>query len=50
MKYSKPEVVKVATALSAIQNTGLVKGMGGRFDGIPHTTEYNTPAAYEADE
>jgi hypothetical protein len=46
MKYVRPEVVAVATALSTIQNTGLEKGSGGRFD----SQEFNTPAAYQADE
>lgn len=50
MKYEKPEVVAVAPALSMIQNTGEVKGSGGLYDGIAHTTEYFTPMAYQADE
>jgi hypothetical protein len=48
MKYTKPEVVAVATALSTIQNQH--KGMGGLQDNIPDTTGYNTVGAYQADE
>jgi hypothetical protein len=45
MKYSKPEIVPVANAISAIQ--GVPKGTSGADSLNPHK---QTIAAYEADE
>jgi hypothetical protein len=44
MKYEKPEVVAVGSALAAVQAHG--KPMSGNWDNI----EYLTTTAYEADE
>jgi len=48
MKYNKPEVRKLDTALEAIQNSQTKPGRINPDAGVPHML--GTPSAYEADE
>ncbi len=49
MKYEKPEIVVLASALAAVRGqTG--KQPSGNWDNSPHTPMTFTVSAYEADE
>jgi len=49
MKYEKPEVALVNSAISAIQHPAGSK-LGGPYDNQPIDTTFVTVAAYAADE
>jgi hypothetical protein len=48
MEYAKPEVTRLAPALSAVQSH-VGKALTGSLDSIPPKVTYSPPA-YEADE
>jgi hypothetical protein len=49
MKYQKPEVVALASALTAVRGQ-IGKQQSGTWDNVPHRPMTFSVAAYEADE